>query len=85
MFSLLNVNSSIEINDFHLAWFPHGLQNLEKMRKLFPVREKSGNFEQTGKVREFHSSTGKMREFYTKFEPVFILFFSVTIYLKCIC
>ena len=25
-----------------------------KMRKLFPVREKSGNFEQTGKVREFY-------------------------------
>ena len=29
-------------------------ENPGKMRKLFPVREKSGNFEQTGKVREFH-------------------------------
>ena len=25
-----------------------------KMRKPFPVREKLGNFEQTGKVREFY-------------------------------
>ena len=25
-----------------------------KMRKLFPVREKSGDFEQTRKVREFY-------------------------------
>ena len=25
-----------------------------KMGKLFPVREKSGNVEQTGKVREFY-------------------------------
>ena len=30
-----------------------------KMRKLFPVREKSGNFEQTGKVREFYQKYWK--------------------------
>ena len=30
------------------------LENLEKVGKLFPVREKPGNFEQTGKVREFY-------------------------------
>ena len=30
----------------------------EKMGKLFPVREKSGNFEQTGKVREFYPVKG---------------------------
>ena len=34
-----------------------------KMRKLFPVREKSGNFEQTGKVREFCPNTGKAGNF----------------------
>ena len=30
-----------------------------KMRKLFPVREKSGNFEQTGKVGEFYQKNWK--------------------------
>ena len=37
-----------------------------KMRQLFPVREKSGNFEKIsksqGKVREFLMSQGKVRE-----------------------
>ena len=40
-----------------------------KMRRHFPVREKSGNFVKTGKVREFYSkywkiekNTGKVRE-----------------------
>ena len=39
----------------------------EKMGRHFPVREKSGNFEQTGKVREksgkITQNTGKLREF----------------------
>ena len=38
-----------------------------KMGKHFPVREKSGNFEQTGKVREksgkITQNTGKISEF----------------------
>ena len=38
-----------------------------KMGRHFPVREKSGNFEQTGKVREksgkFTQNTGKLKEF----------------------
>ena len=33
-----------------------------KMGKLFPVREKSRNFEQTGKVMEFYLKYWKMRE-----------------------
>ena len=41
-----------------------------KMGRHFPVREKSGNFEQTGKVRERSGkttqNTGKMREFQKK-------------------
>ena len=39
------------------SWFPTWTGKTRKpgkMRKLFPVREKSGNFEQTGKVREFY-------------------------------
>ena len=50
--------------------FPLGLENLEKPGKMgrhFPVREKSGNFEQTGKVREksgkITQNTGKLRKF----------------------
>ena len=38
-----------------------------KMGRFFPVREKSGNFKQTGKVREksgkITQNTGKLREF----------------------
>ena len=34
-----------------------------KMGRHFPVREKSGNFEQTGKVRKITQKTGKLREF----------------------
>ena len=49
-----------------LSWFPHGLENLEKWEN-FPVREKSGNFEQTGKVREVYPKYWKMREFYSKY------------------
>ena len=40
-----------------------------KMGRHFPVREKSGNFDQTGKVREkaakIKQNTGKLREFQT--------------------
>ena len=32
-----------------------------KMGRHFPVREKSENFEQTGKVRENHTKYGKLR------------------------
>ena len=35
-----------------------------KMGRHFPVREKSGNFEQTGKVSgKITQNTGKLREF----------------------
>ena len=33
-----------------------------KMGRHFPVREKSGNFEQTGKVREIHTKYWKTQE-----------------------
>ena len=48
---------------FTSAWFPHGL---EKMENLFPVREKSGNFEKTGKVREFYPKYWKNEEILLK-------------------
>ena len=48
-----------------------------KMARHFPVREKSGNFDQTGKVREksgkITQNTGKLREFQTNI----ICYFSV--------
>ena len=44
-----------------------------KMGRHFPVREKSGNFEQTGKVRENHTKYGKSRGISEKF---YLLFFS---------
>ena len=37
----------------HMDWKPG------KMRKLFPVREKWGNFEQAGKIREFYQKYWK--------------------------
>ena len=48
-----------------------------KMGKLFPVREKSGHFEQTGKVREFHpkywKSEGILASFYFYFFSDFLI------------
>ena len=46
-----------------MSGFPLGLENLEKWEGIF----QSGNFEQTGKVREksgkITQNTGKLREF----------------------
>ena len=46
-----------------------------KMERHFPVREKSGNFEQTGKVREKSGkttqNTGKLRKFQKKLFVIF--------------
>ena len=39
--------------------FPLGLENLEKWESIFQSGEKSGNFEQTGKVRENHTKYWK--------------------------
>ena len=55
-----------------------------KMRRHFPVREKSGNFEQTGKVREksgkITQNTGKLREFQTNIIFYFLVIFKLTVY-----
>ena len=52
---------------------------LGKMVRHFPVREKSGNFEQTGKVREKSGkttqNTGKLRELQKKIICYFSMIF----------
>ena len=45
-----------------IPWFPLGLENLEKMGEHFPVKEKSGNFAKTGKVREIQGILPKILE-----------------------
>ena len=42
---------------------PTGTGKPGKMGRHFPVREKSGNFYQTGKVREFYTKYWKISEF----------------------
>ena len=50
-----------------------------KMGRHFPVREKSGNFHQTGKVREksgkITQNTGKLREFQTNIICYFLVIY----------
>ena len=64
------------------AWFSEGIKLLRvpthtgkpgKMGRHFPVREKSGNFEQTGKVRENHTKYWKTQGISDKY---YLLFFS---------
>ena len=52
-----------------------------KMRKLFPVREKLGNFEQTGKVREFCPKCWKNEEILASFYHNFFSDFLIKVYL----
>ena len=60
------------------------------MGRHFPVRENSGNFERTGKVREKSGkttqNTGKLRAFHKKIICYFSMIFKGTVYylLKCI-
>ena len=51
-----------------------------KMGKLFPVREKLGNFEQTGKVKEFYPKYWKIEGIspkYWKTERILASFYSI--------
>ena len=52
-----------------------------KMRKLFPVRKKSGNFEQTGKVREFCPKCWEKEEILASFYHNFFSEFLIEVYL----
>ena len=55
-----------------------------KMGRHFPVREKSGNFEQTGKVRENHTKYWKILKFEINviwyFYIIFLVIFKWTVY-----
>ena len=65
---------------FKFPGFPLGLENLEKWEGIF----QSGNFEQTGKVREksgkITQNTGKLREFQTNIIFYFLVIFKLTVY-----
>ena len=61
------------VHGSHMDW-----KTWKKMRKRFPVREKSGNFEHTGKVREFYPKYWKSEEILASF---FSLIFKLYIYL----
>ena len=50
-----------------------------KMGRHFPVREKSGNFEQTGKSGKITQNTGKLREFEINI-MIFLVIFKLTVY-----
>ena len=50
------------------------------MGRHFPVREKSGNFEQTGKVRENHTKYWKTDINWDKYYLIFLVIFKWTVY-----
>ena len=50
-----------------------------KMGRHFPVREKSGNFEQTGKVRENHTKYWKILGIWDKYYLIFLVIFKWTV------
>ena len=60
--------------------FPLRLENLEKWEGIFQFREKSGNFEQTGKVREIHTKYWKTQEIWDKYYLIFLVIFKWTLY-----
>ena len=51
-----------------------------KMRKLFPISKKSGNFDQTGKVREFWAKYWKNEEILASFYFYFLSDFLIEVY-----
>ena len=51
-----------------------------KMGRYFPVREKSGNFEQTGKVRENHTKYWKTEINWDKYYLIFLVIFKWTLH-----
>ena len=51
-----------------------------KMGRHFPVREKSRNFEQTGKVRENHTKYWKMEINWDKYYLIFLVIFKWTVH-----
>ena len=60
--------------------FPHRTGKPGKMGRYFPVREKSGNFEQTGKVRENHTKYWKTEINWDKYYLIFLVIFKWTVH-----
>ena len=56
------------IGSMVIAGFPLGLENLEKWEGIF----QSGNFEQTGKVRENHTKYWKTQGIWDKYYLIFL-------------
>ena len=66
-----------------LTGFPLELEKLENLKKwegIFPVREKSGKFEQTGKVRDNHTKYWKILGISDKYYLLFLVMFKCTVY-----
>ena len=55
-----------------------------KMGRHFPVREKSGNFEQTGKVRENHTKYWKPQGIWDKYYLIFLYIIFSDIWMNCV-
>ena len=70
----------------HLFRVPTQTGKPGKMGRHFPVREKSGNFEQTEKVRENHTKYWKTEINWDKYYLIFLVIFKWTVHylLKCI-
>ena len=64
---------------FHMkvkvSGFPHGLENLEKWKKLFPVREFCADWKSQGNLDKILEKSGKFREF------LFFVLFLIELYL----
>ena len=62
------------------SWWCNDRVPTGKMGRHFPVREKSGNFEQIGKVRENHTKYWKTAEIWAKYYLIFLVIFKWTVY-----
>ena len=60
---------------FNIARVPTRTGKPGKMGRHFPVREKSGNFVQTGKVRENHTKYWKTQGIRDKYYLIFLVIF----------
>ena len=47
----------------HVSWFPHGLENLEKLENFFQSGKSQGILNRLEKSGNFTQNAGKMREF----------------------
>ena len=77
--SLLQVLVMIETGSGFRVRVPTRTGKPGKMGSHFPVREKSGNFEQTGKVRENQTKYWKTWGIWDKYYLIFLVIFKWTV------